>query len=165
MNRKTFKKISKTLSVKDIFLLEENTKRNMEYIPPYLDNFHDDKVVLQFRNSTVGYGVPEKDFAESDTNLILYRYLAEFRVMPESQSDNNEAEPLIEASALFGVWYQIKSELNQDELESFGEYNVGYHVWPYWREHVSSLTSKLRIGRVIVPLYNIPEFKDTDGQI
>jgi len=41
-------------------------------------------------------------------------------------------------------------------LDEFARYNVGYHVWPYWREYVQGTCARLGIPPVPVPMYRIP---------
>src|SRR5690606_21112252 len=62
----------------------------------------------------------------------------------------------IEIVAVFQARYLCKRRLEEGEFSAFAKDNVGYHVWPYWREFVQ--TSCNRIGMpspIEVPMYSI----------
>ena len=58
-------------------------------------------------------------------------------------------------TATFAAVYNISGELDEDALYEFGKENVGFNVWPYWRELVSSVSNRFRLGSLTVPLYKM----------
>ena len=74
----------------------------------------------------------------------------------EELSLGEEVEPLLQIEAQFIARYISEQKMAADTLEAFSSENVGYHVWPYWREFVQS--SCARIGMeppVSIPFYRI----------
>ena len=68
-------------------------------------------------------------------------------------SEDDSEHVLLEISATFNAVYSSKEKLDRELLEAFSEENVGYHVWPYWREFVQSSCYKLDVPPLQTPLY------------
>ncbi len=59
-----------------------------------------------------------------------------------------EVKAIIEAD--FIAEYKMTLELTQKEIEAFAKSNVSYHVWPYWRELLSSQASRMHLPKVVL---------------
>jgi len=70
--------------------------------------------------------------------------------------DSDETTPLVEIKATFSAIYTSDRRLKEEQIKAFLENNVGYHVWPYWREFVQSSCMRLDIELIEVPLYFFP---------
>ena len=76
----------------------------------------------------------------------------------DQEADESDENPVadLEIVAIFQARYLCKRRLEEEELSAFAKDNVGYHVWPYWREFVQ--TSCNRIGLlspIEIPMYSI----------
>lgn len=60
---------------------------------------------------------------------------------------------LIEAEFL--VIYSIQSfdDLSEDNIDAFADKNGLYNCWPYWREYVQSMTTRLGVSALTLPPY------------
>ncbi|CUA83957.1 hypothetical protein [Pseudidiomarina woesei] len=67
--------------------------------------------------------------------------------------DDDDAKILFNFTAEFVAKYHSSIELNDEALEAFGRKNVGYHVWPYWRELAHSTVARFELPRFSVPHY------------
>jgi len=69
-----------------------------------------------------------------------------------------EEEPLFHIKASYEVEYLSDGLLEESLWRAFAVHNVGYNVWPYWRELVHSLAGRMGVSPslVTVPLYQIP---------
>lgn len=53
-------------------------------------------------------------------------------------------------------------EFDPEDLNSFAEHNVPYHVWPFFREHLCSMLSKMQIEPLTIPMLLVrPEHQKT----
>jgi hypothetical protein len=74
---------------------------------------------------------------------------------PESvtKAQVNQPEPpvkaLIEATMI--AEYELTEELNKEALDVFALKNASYHVWPYWREFLSSQCQRMGLPKAVVP--------------
>jgi len=63
--------------------------------------------------------------------------------------EGSEVKAFIEAN--FVAEYRLHDELEQAALDEFALKNASYHVWPYWRELLSSHCDRLRLPRITLP--------------
>jgi len=163
MNKELLDKALSSLAIKDVLVSGTNLHLSKIYDPlfPTIE-----ELTIQFRNGINGF--EEKTVVLQDGNdeirVVIFNYECAFRGLPadldEKITNNAELlneEILIEAVATFSAYYLITEEIENDALKEFAKYNVGYHVWPYWREYCSSIAYRLRLPTFTVPLYRIPK--------
>lgn len=86
---------------------------------------------------------------DGDGQLIrIYIRLGARWVNPKEDSDP-DIKAFVEAD--FISEYQMTAELEQKAIDEFALKNASYHVWPYWRELLSSQCERLRLPRVVLP--------------
>ena len=86
---------------------------------------------------------------DSDGQLVrIYIRLGTRWVSPEEDSEP-DIKAFVEAD--FIAEYQVTSDLEQAAIDEFALKNASYHVWPYWREFLSSQCERLRLPRVMLP--------------
>jgi len=165
MNEELLKKAINCLSINDIYLHESNIniEESFDPIQPGFDNLD-----VQFRHGVKKAQILEVSTGEDNLIKILKVFFSVgFRILPpdlekEPQDDVEKmnAQVLAEVSAVFTADYYLdceETELDKDAIDVFVQNNVGYHVWPYWREYVHSVSDRVRLPRVTVPLYKIPK--------
>ena len=116
-----------------------------------------------------GVGHNEAPAEPSSATIYLYtfRYSAGVRLIEDDEAESNESSEdgggdegaaAVEVKATFDAEYYSEVELEQDCLKEFAQTNVGYHVWPYWRELVQSAAGRmgLKSGVLAVPFYFVP---------
>ncbi|CAK0768225.1 putative Preprotein translocase subunit SecB [Gammaproteobacteria bacterium] len=64
-----------------------------------------------------------------------------------------------EIQVLFQADYLIKpgSTPSKAALDTFASVNVGYHVWPYWREYLQSTCARAGLPLIPLPMYTVPK--------
>ena len=97
--------------------------------------------------------------SESDVEskfLYTIRYMVAMRLIKNTDDTHaqEDAEGLVTIVATFDASYFSPVKLTKEELDAYAENNVGYHVWPYWREYVQSTCQ--RIG--MEPSFPIPVY-------
>ncbi|WP_156138113.1 hypothetical protein [Pantoea rodasii] len=71
----------------------------------------------------------------------------------EESSEQEDHGALATIEARFEAIYRAKRELDKDELQAFAARNVGYNVWPYWREYLQGTCNRMGINPIRVPFY------------
>lgn len=62
----------------------------------------------------------------------------------------------LELTATYQLVYSLKeepSEFPEDALRFFAELNGAYNVWPYWRELVQSVSGRVGLSAIVVPVF------------
>lgn len=76
----------------------------------------------------------------------------------KEESAKDEYKPIVEIIAVFEAKYLSKNQLEKDEIKAFSADNVGYHVWPYWREYVQSTCARIGLSPAFeVPVYIVSQ--------
>jgi hypothetical protein len=81
------------------------------------------------------------------------------RLLPVSrdQAEGEVADETILAQieATFVAEYESQTDPGTEALEAFARQNASYHVWPYWREFVSSQCARMGLPRVTIPAVQV----------
>jgi hypothetical protein len=73
----------------------------------------------------------------------------------EKYSEDGE-HVILEILGIFEASYLSQSELPEEQVLEFSKDNVGYHVWPYWRELVQSTCCRMGMKTPLeIPTYTI----------
>lgn len=73
-----------------------------------------------------------------------------------SEPAEDEANPdRVVLDATYLLVYTLKTEVDapEDALQHFAELNGTYNVWPYWRELVQTVTGRVGLASIIVPVF------------
>ncbi|MDH5369598.1 MAG: hypothetical protein OEW99_06215 [Gammaproteobacteria bacterium] len=110
------------------------------------------------------YVLRVKEITLKDDNKIWdYRFMYEiglrliFSEDEEISKEDDDFEPIFGIISNFEAKYFSDVKLDDKELKAYSAHNVGYHVWPYWREYVQSSCTRIGLSPVLeVPVYIIP---------
>jgi hypothetical protein len=149
------------LNIAKVNLASSVVKTSEDFDPSGIEGFYKN---LQSYRSVINLSEYEPD-KDSELWRYDYRYATGFRILNDedyaNEEEDDEITPLLVIEAEFIAVYFSKRKLQNEEIEAFAEDNVGYNVWPYWREYVQSTSSRLGVSRQLsVPLYTIPKGKD-----
>lgn len=94
----------------------------------------------------------------SSTNELYYsfHYSVGLRFMTPTQTEVDETVLSIEA--VYEAIYRSKKDLSKEALEEFAKQNVGFNVWPFWREYVQNSTARMGINSVSVPFFKFNRY-------
>jgi len=53
--------------------------------------------------------------------------------------------------------FNQKADFKKDDLDMFANVNGVFNCWPYWREFVQNITTRMGLPSLIVPLLKIPK--------
>lgn len=94
---------------------------------------------------------------DPDDKKLFYSFLYDAGarlISSESAEDSNDEDAILTIEACFEAMYVAKKELSEEELEAFGTNNVGYNVWPYWREYLQSTCTRIGVQPIRTPFYD-----------
>lgn len=147
----SLKEAQKLLHIKNITLQSSYVKLGDDIDNDFLSEA--DISIQTFR------GVPkvrEASFESDEKNWweYLFYYSVGVRLVEENtELEDNEVTPFVEIKGTFCAKYESTEKLTQEHIDAFSEKNVGFNVWPYWRELVQSSCMRLGIEPIEVPLY------------
>lgn len=64
-------------------------------------------------------------------------------------------EPALEITAVFALVYALSKPISDDDARAFAQLNAIFNAWPYWRELVQSIATRMGLPPPVVPLMKI----------
>ncbi|CQJ02373.1 hypothetical protein [Yersinia frederiksenii] len=111
-----------------------------------------------------------KDDGSNKRFYYIFTYAVGIRLVREDDRNNDKADSLFMIEAEFDACYLSQKEVTKEQLNAFSQNNVGYHIWPYWRELVQSSCSKSGMAVIRIPYYQLSKeetefvLKEEDSQ-
>ncbi len=137
-------------AIQDVFLCDSNvwSSRKIALGAPIKDPS------VNFRlNENTECTVLDVD-ADSTKMFAIQYFVGTFvRVVagPMPEGEPNEDQLVATIAATFLVRYLSETQPSEQMLQSFND-NAIHHAWPYWREYIESITTRLRVPTVVIPL-------------
>lgn len=147
MTNKSLREAIDNLEIRDVYVKSLIASSADDFEPKYYENF--DSLTQQNKHLVSKSSIIVVDGSDTDPDKV-FRVHVEYGVRwSEASEQEGEQKAIIEAE--FVVEYLMKKELNSDCLSAFALKNASFHVWPYWRELVSSQCERMQMPRIIMP--------------
>jgi len=100
--------------------------------------------------------------ANDEKQVWIYDF--KYKVGVKGTAKDDSDDELVEVKSTYGVEYFSHEELSSEDIDGFSKDNVGYHVWPYWREYVQSTLSRMDLPAKLirVPFYFAARASETE---
>jgi hypothetical protein len=81
-----------------------------------------------------------------------------FEAAKTPPSPDSDAAPVFSLAATYVLVYTLKeaAEINALALQAFAELNGPYNAWPYWRELVHTVTGRVGLATIVIPVFKLP---------
>lgn len=167
MNTELLEKAIKVLNIEGIFVRKASIRCKEDFIPPFYGRVVN--LSPQHRGATIGQFTILDAGSEDQLNgdrKIVFNFSAGTRLVDKDAAagvgatELDDSAVFIEITADLCAHYDVPADLDiedyQAAFEEFGRHNVGYHVWPFWREYVQSSCNRMGIPPIPVPFF-LPE--------
>ena len=127
-----YQEILKTIDLQNVYLVETKAKLNENNISPNLE--------IKVRDT--------KSFETKDNSFIIsYTY----RLAGINAEQDNTC---LEIVAKFKIKYftENATNINKEFFDVFAKFSVDFMLWPYFREFVQNLTSKMDLPSLTLPM-------------
>jgi len=130
MNDDLVQQAHSKLIIREILLHSGEIKTSEDFFP-----FEKKAYEIQFKQYIKDSNLIKVD----DEDFILFHYVAGFRALPTGLSDEEKENDLldkvvVEVTAIFSAIYKLIEEIPEEAVVEFAKFNVGFNVWPFWRE-------------------------------
>jgi len=151
MANKNLQKAIECLRISDLYVRDLESKCNEGFDPKYYDM---EGLVIQTKHM-----VTKSEVVQGDDEQKVFRVFVEVGVkwLTEEESIKEDANSLALVEGEFIAEYNITSNLEKECLDEFALQNVSYHVWPYWRELLTSQCDRMRLPRLMLPMTQIAD--------
>jgi len=101
------------------------------------------------------YEIERSARVEISAESPLFMVFADFRLRGPSDTDPNKLALDIGASYLLVYKADGIRDFDRAALEEFADINALFNAWPYWREFVQSITTRMGLAPLTVPVLRI----------
>lgn len=134
-----------SLKIQDVYVRDQVATCRNDFNPKYEADF--DSLTVQHMHIVRQSNVLEAD--EGDCLLQVFIRLGARWVDPSEDSEELSIKALIETE--FIAEYSMTQKLDQEAIDEFSLKNASYHIWPYWRELLSSHCTRMQLPRLVMP--------------
>lgn len=145
MISENFQKAIDHLKIQDVYLRAVSARCEGNFDPKY--NSKIDALGIQLKHIVKQSTVVELD---NDGRLLRVFIDVGARWVDENiEDESSSVMALIEAEYI--AEYSMAEMLEKKSIDEFSLKNASYHVWPYWRELLSSHCERMRLPKVMLP--------------
>lgn len=139
------------LTIQDVYLRSSSAVLEDAFEPkyaPYLD-----KLEVQFKHVVTHLNV--LDLKQDDNTIHLFRVFVELGarwVLPVGKDDRSD-DPKVMAyiEGVMVAEYQMHTNPGEEVLKAFALKNASFHIWPYWREYLTSHCLRMNLPKLVLP--------------
>jgi hypothetical protein len=90
----------------------------------------------------------------------IYAYL-DFEFEGRTTAQDAPENPALKLEATFLLAYSLKvgAEYPEGAISDFAHINGAYNAWPYWRELVQTVSGRVGLAGIIVPVFRAQDFE------
>ncbi len=160
MSGDALQKAIDSLKIRDVYLRSSNASLEDEFEPKYDPDI--DNLDTQLKHIVASSSVLEL-VEENDTRCI-FRVFIELGVrwVAHNSEENEEPETRAFIESVMVAEYYMKSNPGAEALKLFAMQNASFHVWPYWREYVTSHCQRMNLPKMVMPAVQFSSNHDSD---
>ena len=150
------------LKIQDVYLRSSNASLADDFEPKYAPDIED--LDVQYKHLVTQSSVLslEEDSAEKSKNAVqLFRVFVTLGarwVTPTSKEDATEDDGIrAEIEAVMMAEYLMQKNPGQDALNEFALRNASYHIWPFWREYLTTQCMRMNLPKLMLPTMQVAQ--------
>jgi len=142
-NSKKLQRAIDHLTIQDVYIKSTQSQCNEGFDPKTTEL---DELLVQQMHS-----VQKSEVLKINESGLLVRIYVRLGTRWVTPNDNEEPDVKAFIEAYFIAEYRMTEDLEPECIDEFAQHNASFHVWPYWREFLSSQCERLRLPRVVLP--------------
>ncbi|WLI11231.1 MULTISPECIES: hypothetical protein [Pseudomonas] len=155
MSTDALNKAIASLKLVDIFIKDSTSSLGNDFDPKF--DARSERLSFQTKNFITASAVIEAE--AEDGPFRMFRVTSELGVRIICKDDVDKKDDDIEVLALVEATMEADYDIvdyaiaeDQEALDAFALKNVSYHVWPYWREYVTSQLQRMNMPKLVLPM-------------
>lgn len=139
------------LQIEDVYVRNMVARCEGDFDPKYNADFA--ALVVQTQHFVKQSQVVELD---GKKHLLRVHVDVGMRWFDEKAPDEaSGVKAFIEAE--FVAEYTMKGQLDKSSIDEFSLKNVSFHVWPYWRELLTSQCARMNLPKIVLPINQLAD--------
>lgn len=161
MNNDLLNKVIECTSIRDVYMEGGMSSFENKFDP----KVGVQKLSVQYKIGADRYDVMDVGEEDERETILRVHVTAGVRFVGDETEDEHEnkledlgARIKAEIVANFVAEYSLNDkELSKEALSEFSVRNASFHVWPYWREYLHSMTGRMRLPEVVLPMFQLQQ--------
>lgn len=153
MSQKTLERAISKLSFVDVSVRNAMAEMADDFEPKFDERSKD--LSFQLKNQVTSSAIMELSSEQDKDYIFRVTSALGVRIAATGEFEKEDPEILVTVEAIIEADYEVKDLsliADQEALDVFALKNVPYHVWPYWREFVSSQLLRMNVPKVVLPM-------------
>ncbi len=169
----SLRKAIKSLVIQDVYLRNSSTLVTDGFEPKYQDK--NATYQLQFKHLVEKAEMLELEQDKGPTQKLMRVFLqVGCRLLNAASSDtdkesveqeSSEDDFLVQIEAQYIAEYLMTEPLDQDAVDAFALENASYHVWPYWREYITSQCLRMNLPKIVLPTKQLASNRQKGAEV
>lgn len=155
MSNEALKQAIDSLKLTDVFIKNSTSGLGDDFDPKF--DARSDRLSFQTKNFVTASAVIEAE--TEDGPIRMFRVTSELGIRIICKDEVDKAQEDVEVLALVEATMEADYDIidssiidNPEALDIFALKNVPYHVWPYWREYVTSQLMRMNMPKLVLPM-------------
>jgi hypothetical protein len=149
------------LKIHDVYLRSSEARLADGFEPKYDDL---DSVEVQFKHVVTHSNVLELDEG-TDATVQLFRVFVELGTRWLGPADTHAGEDerlLAQIDGVMVAEYRMQADPGKDALKQFALKNASFHIWPYWREFLTTQCMRMNLPKLVMPAVQFARNQEHD---
>jgi preprotein translocase subunit SecB len=138
-----------SLIINDVYIKESISKITDGFEPKYNLSEDDDNVIIRFKHTVIKSDIIELESEDKKQDILRVFIDLGIKWVNIENADQNEF--LAQIEAVYISEYLITKKISQESIDEFALKNSSFHVWPYWREFLSSTCQRMCLPKIMLP--------------
>lgn len=150
------------LKIHDVYLRSSESTLSEGFEPKYEPELED--LEIQFKHLvTHSNTLVLEDDNEGSTRL--FRVFIQFGarwidVTEENGNDDDQVKAQI--NGVMVAEYRMEEDPGKDALKEFALRNASFHVWPYWREYLTTQCMRMNLPKLVLPTVQFAQNQNSE---
>lgn len=147
------------LTIRDVYLRASNAALMDDFEPRYESEL--ERLEVQFKHIVAHSSVLALE-DETNGKSCLFRVFVDLGMRWVLPNVLDEGDPVVKANieGTMVAEYQMDGNPGAEALKVFALKNASYHIWPFWREYLSSLCLRMNLPKVVLPIRQLASNHD-----
>lgn len=152
----SLQKAISALQIQDVWMAASSAQLSDGFDPKYDDelsllNYQFKHIVSRTEVATLSdNGDEEKSLFRVYIDLGVRWFLTDKKKSEELEESDLNIRAFVEAS--YVVEYEMTKPVDKESLNTFALQNASFHVWPYWREYLTSQCMRMNLPKLTLPM-------------
>lgn len=150
------------LKIKDIYLRSSKADLADDFEPKYDPDV--ESLDVQFKHFVTQSSIlllEEEEADKGENGIQLFRVFvtlgARWVIPPTEEDTRNDGRVRAEIEAVMMVEYLMQKDPGQDALKEFALRNASYHIWPFWREYLTTQCMRMNLPKLMLPTMQVAQ--------